>query len=96
MLPPTNVSLIAASIDLIMMSAFASMERTREEWNDLAEGAGLDITQTYAYNDLGHETVIEMRLAPHHLNPAEPVSPMKRRQTTISLVDRTKTKQMKE
>ncbi|KAK6196489.1 hypothetical protein LQW54_011482 [Pestalotiopsis sp. IQ-011] len=96
MLPPTNVSLIAASIDLTMMSAFASMERTREEWNDLAEGAGLDITQTYAYNDLGHETVIEMRLAPHHLNPAEPVSPMKRRQTTISLVDRTKNKQMKE
>ncbi|KAI2464675.1 O-methyl transferase B [Annulohypoxylon bovei var. microspora] len=63
-LPATGVGFIAASIDLTMLGAFASMERTEDEWRILAESAGLELVRTYTYNALENETVMEMRL-PH-------------------------------
>ncbi|KAI9691908.1 MAG: hypothetical protein M1822_007981 [Bathelium mastoideum] len=61
-LPTTGVGFIAASIDLTMLGAFASMERTEAEWRTLVESAGLKLVRTYTYNELEHETVMEMRL----------------------------------
>ncbi|KAK6863634.1 hypothetical protein PG995_000162 [Apiospora arundinis] len=61
-LPPTNVGFIAASIDLTMLGAFASMERTEAEWRELAESVGLELVRTYTYNALDNETVMELRL----------------------------------
>ncbi|KAK7741958.1 hypothetical protein SLS62_010853 [Diatrype stigma] len=63
-LPETGVGFIAASIDLTMLGAFASMERTEAEWRTLAESAGLYLTRTYTYNALENETVMEFRLLP--------------------------------
>lgn len=61
-LPVTDVGFIAASIDLTMLGAFASMERTEAEWRTLAKRAGLDLVRTYTYNALENETVMEFRL----------------------------------
>ncbi|KAI0023438.1 O-methyl transferase B [Xylariomycetidae sp. FL0641] len=62
-LPDTGVGFIASSIDLTMLGAFASMERTEAEWRDLAESVGLVLSNSYTYNALENETVMEMRLA---------------------------------
>ncbi|KAI1097619.1 O-methyl transferase B [Jackrogersella minutella] len=61
-LPATGVGFIAASIDLTMLGAFASMERTEDEWRILAQSAGLQLVRTYTYNALENETVMELRL----------------------------------
>ncbi|KAI0181157.1 hypothetical protein GGR52DRAFT_567397 [Hypoxylon sp. FL1284] len=61
-LPPTGIGHIAASIDLTMMGAFASMERTEAEWRELAASVGLELVWTYPYNALDHECVMDMRL----------------------------------
>ncbi|KAI1089141.1 O-methyl transferase B [Rostrohypoxylon terebratum] len=61
-LPEKGVGFIASSIDLTMLGAFASMERTEAEWRELAESVGLVLTKTYTYNALENETVMEMRL----------------------------------
>lgn len=61
-LPESGVGFIASSIDLTMLGAFASMERTEAEWRELAESAGLELTRTYTYNALENETVMELRL----------------------------------
>ncbi|KAK0630990.1 O-methyl transferase B [Bombardia bombarda] len=66
-LPDTGVSFIAASIDLTMLGAFASMERTEAEWRALGESAGLELVRKYEYNPLEHETVMDFRL-PRRLN----------------------------
>ncbi|KAK8139994.1 hypothetical protein PG984_000060 [Apiospora sp. TS-2023a] len=62
-LPDTDVGFVAASIDLTMLGAFASMERTEAEWRALTESAGLELVRSYAYNALENETVMEMRLS---------------------------------
>ncbi|GAB1314336.1 hypothetical protein MFIFM68171_04546 [Madurella fahalii] len=61
-LPDTGVGFIAASIDLTMLGAFASMERTEAEWRALAKDAGLELVRTYTYNALENETVMDLRL----------------------------------
>lgn len=61
-LPEKGVGFIASSIDLTMLGAFASMERTEAEWRELAESVGLVLTRLYVYNALENETVMEMRL----------------------------------
>lgn len=45
-----------------MLGAFASMERTEAEWRVLADSVGLVLTNTYTYNALENEAVMEMRL----------------------------------
>ncbi|KAI1386128.1 O-methyl transferase B [Hypoxylon trugodes] len=61
-LPSTDVGFISASIDLTMLGAFASMERTEDEWQTLAESAGLKLVKIYTYNPLENESVMELRL----------------------------------
>lgn len=61
-LPETGVNFVAASIDLTMLGAFASMERTEEEWRSLMESAGLELVKVYNYNPTDNECVMDVRL----------------------------------
>lgn len=51
------------SMDLTMMTAFAGMERTAEQWRHILAEAGLKLVNTYVYNAVSHETVLEVCLA---------------------------------
>lgn len=61
-LPDQGVGYIASAIDLTMMGAFASMERTEGDWKELVEAAGLEWVGSWVYNALENETVVEVRL----------------------------------
>ncbi|KJZ69766.1 hypothetical protein HIM_10849 [Hirsutella minnesotensis 3608] len=61
-LPETGVGFIAASIDLTMLGAFGSMERTERDWRELVQSVGLELVKTYTYNSLDNECVMDIRL----------------------------------
>ena len=61
-LPRTGVSSYAAGMDLTMMAAFASMERTEARWQKLFDSVGLRLVQSYTYNPLSYETVMDVRM----------------------------------
>lgn len=60
--PETDVNYAAASIDMTMLSAFASMERTEAQWRETFEDAGLELVRTYTYYPLSYESVMDVRL----------------------------------
>lgn len=62
-LPLSGVGFIAAAIDLTMLGAFASMERTEAEWRQLVESVGLKLVKAYPYNEADNEFVMDIRLA---------------------------------
>ncbi|KAL3430660.1 S-adenosyl-L-methionine-dependent methyltransferase [Aspergillus tetrazonus] len=49
-IPVTGVPWQAAFMDLLMMESFASIERTRAEWEALMDKAGLKIIEEYHYD----------------------------------------------
>ena len=57
-LPDSGVHWQATQIDLTMMAALGSMERTLEQWHVLLEQAGLKILQIYTYTPLLQDSVI--------------------------------------
>ncbi|KAK0625922.1 S-adenosyl-L-methionine-dependent methyltransferase [Immersiella caudata] len=61
-LPETGVKADVTTLDLTMMSAFASAERTEKDWTALFEQAGLRLVKTYAYNKAQYESVMDVRL----------------------------------
>ncbi|KAI1370088.1 S-adenosyl-L-methionine-dependent methyltransferase [Hypoxylon crocopeplum] len=61
-LPDIGVNLEVASIDMTMLTTFASMERTEVEWREMFEEVGLRLVQTYMYNPLNYESVMDVRL----------------------------------
>lgn len=61
-LPETGVYADTAILDLTMMGAFASAERTEAQWRALVEKAGLRLVQTYVYNQGDYESVMDVRL----------------------------------
>ena len=61
-LPQKGVSPYAASMDLTMMAAFASMERTEAQWRTLIDSVGLTLVKSYTYNPLSYETVMDVRM----------------------------------
>ncbi|KAK7946091.1 O-methyl transferase B [Apiospora aurea] len=61
-LPQTGTHAYAASMDLTMMSAFASAERTEKQWRNIVEDVGLVFTQMYTYNPTSYESVMDIRL----------------------------------
>ncbi|EHL01928.1 putative Sterigmatocystin 8-O-methyltransferase [Glarea lozoyensis 74030] len=61
-LPNSRVNYIAASIDMTMLSAFASMERTEAQWRETFEHVGLELVHTYTYYPQGYESVMDVRL----------------------------------
>lgn len=62
-LPLQSVSAYAAAMDLVMMGAFAGMERNEQQWRRLFDNVGLRLYKTYTYNPLGYESVMDVRLA---------------------------------
>ncbi|KAL8836147.1 MAG: hypothetical protein Q9170_003040 [Blastenia crenularia] len=62
-LPDTNVPPRAAFFDLSMMALETGAERTKRQWHDLLESAGLRIEKIWSANS-GLESVIEAELAP--------------------------------
>ncbi|KAI1125074.1 S-adenosyl-L-methionine-dependent methyltransferase [Nemania abortiva] len=52
----------SATVDLTMMAANASMERTETQWREILEVVGLCFVKRYPYNPATFESVIEVRL----------------------------------
>ena len=61
-LPEVGVNFNAASIDMTMLSTFASMERTEAQWRETFQDAGLVLMRSYTYNTLSYESVMDVRL----------------------------------
>ena len=57
-LPDTNVHWRATQIDLLMMGALASMERTRSQWDTLLDAVGLKVRDIYTYNLSTYDNVM--------------------------------------
>ncbi|KAI0869875.1 S-adenosyl-L-methionine-dependent methyltransferase [Hypoxylon argillaceum] len=53
----------SATVDLTMMAATASTERTEAQWIQLLESVGLRLVKAYPYNPATSEAVIDVRLA---------------------------------
>lgn len=52
----------SATVDLTMMAATASMERTTAQWRELLESVGLRLFKVYTYNPATFEAAIDVRL----------------------------------
>lgn len=61
-IPDTNAYWETTSLDIIMMSDFASTERTAEDWHALTAAAGLKIVKIWTAQR-GVESLIECELA---------------------------------
>jgi hypothetical protein len=61
-LPEKGLDCHSATIDLTMMAATASMERTESQWRGLLGDAGLRLVNIYAYNPATFESVLDVRL----------------------------------
>lgn len=62
-LPEEGVSEYASCMDLTMMAAFASMERSEAQWSKILDDVGLKLVKTYRYNPVSYESVMDVRLA---------------------------------
>lgn len=61
-IPDVDADWQTTSLDLIMMSLFASQERTTRQWQSLVESAGLKIVNIFTA-EKGVESLIECELA---------------------------------
>lgn len=61
--PENGVSFNTASIDMTMLSVFASMERTEAQWRLVFEDVGLELVRTYTYYQRNYESVMDVRLS---------------------------------
>ena len=57
-IPSTGTHYLAATLDLLMMSAHAGMERSEKQWRSLLDAAGLKIETTYAYTEETRDSII--------------------------------------
>ena len=57
-LPDTNVHWQSAQIDITMMAALASIERTRTMWADLLDSVGLKIEKVLTYTPSIYESIM--------------------------------------
>ena len=58
-LPDPGVHWQAAQLDMTMMTALASMERTKGHWYELLESAGLKINNIWTYTTSLRDSIIE-------------------------------------
>jgi demethylsterigmatocystin 6-O-methyltransferase len=58
-IPNSGVHSYATQIDLTMMASIASRERTKEQWLNLLETAGLKVNQIYTYRPSTGDSIIE-------------------------------------
>ncbi|WYZ42097.1 hypothetical protein EsH8_V_000992 [Colletotrichum jinshuiense] len=61
-IPPTGADWQTTALDMVMMTIFASRERTEEQWRNLLEPAGLRIFKIWSRGE-GVESLIECELA---------------------------------
>lgn len=61
-LPEAEVNAFAASVDMSMLTAFASMERTEAQWRVIFDEEGLEVVNTRIYNPITYEGVLDIRL----------------------------------
>ena len=61
-IPPTEANWQTTGLDMMMLSLFASRERTEADWWRLLEGAGLRIVKIWNHGE-GVESLIECELA---------------------------------
>ncbi|KAL0931848.1 Demethylsterigmatocystin 6-O-methyltransferase 8 [Colletotrichum truncatum] len=61
-IPPTGANWQETAVDMVMMTIFASRERTEKQWYKLLESAGLRIVKTWSKGE-GVESLIECELA---------------------------------
>ena len=62
-MPEKGVSFRSAVMDLTMMAAYASLERTEKQFGELLESAGLELVKVWRSEKGGNgQTVIEARL----------------------------------
>lgn len=57
-LPEAHVDWSATCIDLLMLSSFASQERTRTQWVRLLEKSGLKVMDIHAYGTGPYQSLI--------------------------------------
>ncbi|CAG8950962.1 hypothetical protein HYFRA_00006359 [Hymenoscyphus fraxineus] len=60
--PEVGVNSHCASIDITMLEVLAGMERTEEQWKATFKDVGLELVNTYTYNPLSYESVMDVRL----------------------------------
>ncbi|KFY95975.1 hypothetical protein V500_02605 [Pseudogymnoascus sp. VKM F-4518 (FW-2643)] len=58
-IPNSGAHWQATQIDLVMMMSLASLERTKEQWHELLEKAGLKINNIYTYTASLQDSIIE-------------------------------------
>jgi hypothetical protein len=61
-LPETGVNLMAASIDMTMLTALAGMERTEAQWREILADVGLELVRTFVYSPSHYEGVMHVKL----------------------------------
>lgn len=57
-LPDRNVHWHSTQIDLTMMAALASVERTQTHWAKLLDSVGLKVANTYVYTPSLYESIM--------------------------------------
>lgn len=60
MLPDFGAPWQATQLDMTMMSALAATERTRKEWLELLQPAGLKLIGMHTYTDSLQDTIIAL------------------------------------
>lgn len=58
LIPEANVHWHVTQIDLAMMTAMASIERTQVQWAALLDSVGLKIRETYMYTPSVYESIM--------------------------------------
>ena len=61
-LPNTEAPLMVSSYDIMMMSIGTGMERTENQWRDLLQSIGLEITKIWTAN-MFNESIIEAKVS---------------------------------
>jgi hypothetical protein len=61
-LPENQVNSFAASVEMSMLTAFASMERTEAQWRTIFDEEGLEVVNTRIYNPITYDGVLDVRL----------------------------------
>lgn len=61
-MPETGADKVAVSMDIAMMAAFTSEERTLKRWRELFDEVGMEVEGVYVYDERAHSSVLAVRL----------------------------------
>ena len=60
-LPNSHVGWYSSSIDLAMMCAFGSRERTEAQWTEVFDSVGLKLVKKLTYKPAYYETILSLK-----------------------------------